>query len=246
MSQLIVKIESGRTSQKKQENLICFGEKHAMALMDALSHAGLARADAEPVVEQLRGLIESGSEMARDEAGPFAIVRLSDAYELMDRLFELPDELSRFAEKSRKDFQLAIGHSLSPDIEYFISNRGPRKRGRTVLLAAADMAEDIFRGAEAVASAAVAPVFAGGNEYDQSLRDLCRAVFNCWNAATSRPLPKAYRKSWCFQCWDHLSAGEPNPLWVVMDALDIQICEKALNCLVAYANGEPMDSVRYD
>lgn len=231
------------TREQKEERLLCFSLRHREALIAALENAGVSGLEAEAVVEQLRCLTESAARMIADDNEDdevLAIGLVDWALTVIDKFYELSDELDGLREELEKVFHLEIGHMLSVP-----RKRGPsalRKVGRRALQTTIGLAEPIFCGADAVFSRAVEQVFAGGNSLDQSLRELCRAVHDCWRAATSRPLPQVNQTYRC-KCWEHLTVNVANPLWIILDALGIDIGGRALDCLIAYANGKPVGSV---
>lgn len=242
MFNLKIEANSGTVRDRKEERLVYFSEQHREALIAALAYADVRGLEAEAVVDQLRRLTESGAQMIADKhAGAFAISRVNWARRLMDKFEVLPDELNALDGKSERYFYFEVGHSLSGKM----SRSARRKEGRRAVQLTADVADHIVAGAAAASEQAIRQVFEGGNDRDQSLREFCRAVYDCWKSATSRPLPSVALTLRRFECWEYLKVGVPNPLWVVLDSLGINIGKSALNCLVAYANGEALESVRY-
>lgn len=242
MLSLEIKPKPEKTPKRKEERLLLFSANHSKALFDALAYAGVQGVDAEPVVKQLRNLAESGTQMmSGTNGGEFAIFRADRALNILDKMHELYDTLSDADAIMSKDIELEIGHRLTKPRKKRRSTL--RKKGRRALDTTISVADYISDGAESVFLQAVDRVFEGGNSCDQSLRELCRAVHDCWEAATSRALPSTH-PSFGYECWALSDVGLLNPLWIVLDTLNITIGKRALNCLVAYANGEPVKSAK--
>ncbi len=243
MLSLEIKPKPEKTPKRKEERLLLFSANHSKALFDALAYAGVQGVDAEPVVKQLRNLAESGTQMmSGTNGGEFAIFRADRALNILDKMHELYDTLSDADAIMSKDIELEIGRHLTKPRK----KRGSalRKRGQRALETTIRVADYIFDGAGSVFVRAVDQVFDGGSSRDQSLRELCRAVHDCWKAATSRPLPSVHPSFANVECWAYSDVGLLNPLWIVLDTLNITIGRRALNCLVAYANGEPVKSAK--
>ena len=234
--------KSGRPP-KKEKRLFWFREDHSKALFDGLAYAGVHGVDAEPVVKQLRRLAESGTQMMSAKNGEtLAIFRADRALTILDKMHEIYDTLSDADAIIGKDIELEIGRHLTRPRKKRRS--ALRTKGRRALDSTIHVAHYIFDGAGSVFVRAVDQVFDGGSSRDQSLRELCSAVHDCWRAATSRPLPSVHPSFANGECWAESDVGLLNPLWIVLDTLNITIGRRALNCLVAYANGEPIEAAR--
>jgi hypothetical protein len=241
MSKQRTETKSVRKRERKKRSCR-FTLQHRDALMVALGYAGVYGSHAEDVVKQLRCLAKTGIEIAAGKkGGALAIYRVSWARSLMRKSTEFLDALESSDEKFDEDLHYGIGQCLSGSGKKRSSDL--RDEGSTMVAAAVEMAEHVDFGAEYAFEQAVEQVFDGGTKYDKALRDLCRAVHDCWQAATSRPLPTACLL-WRNECWENSAAGVGNPLWIVLDSVGINVRQSAVNCLVAYANGEPVSTVK--
>lgn len=237
MSKQRMETKSVRKRERKKRSCR-FTLQHRDALMVALGYAGVYGSHAEDVVKQLRRLAKTGIEIADAPA----INRVCQARSLMD----MSDELLNALELSDKNFDEELHYGIGQCLSGSGKKRSSdlRDEGSTTVAAAVEMVTRVDFGAEYAFEQAVEQVFDGGTKYDKALRDLCRAVHDCWKAATSRPLPTACLL-WRNECWQNSAAGVGNPLWIVLDSVGINIRQSAVNCLVAYANGEPVSTVKH-
>jgi hypothetical protein len=247
MLNVIVEAKPERTPERKKGRFLLFSSGHRNALMGALANEGVHGDEAELVIEQVKRLAASAAKKMSDEddssEGMTAIVEVDRAVKILDRTYEFFDMLHLAEDLFDRDIHRHVGRCIVRPRRMPKSNL--RRKGRRAMEAAGVVAEYLYDTAASASQKAVARVFEGGNSDDRLLRELCRAVHDCWEAATSSPLPTVNPR-WGDQTWAHADVSLLNPLWIVLDSVNVQIGKRALNCLVAYANGEPVSSAQLD
>jgi hypothetical protein len=113
----------------------------------------------------------------------------------------------------------------------------PRRRGKRCLKNAASAATDVVFAAANAEDKASKAAFSGKSIIDKQFRELCAGVAMDWQAVVGGPLPDLeYRRaSYGTYASGPTMTVRQHPLWIVLDALGIQIDAYALDEVIALA-----------
>jgi hypothetical protein len=113
----------------------------------------------------------------------------------------------------------------------------PRRRGKRCLKNAASAATDVVFAAANAQEMASRAVFTGKSIIDAQFRELCAGVALDWQAVVGGPLPDLeYRRaSYGTYASGPTMTVRRHPLWIVLDALGIQIDAYTLDEVIALA-----------
>lgn len=220
---------------------VAFQASHKKKLRQLLSDAGVTKAH-----NAILSRLESEARAYRQVAGTHEEVAAIESRARAERIRD-------YAHALLNELREVDGHTYATMIEVMSCYdwesediEPPVSRGRRVMGRCLSAMDDLLFSAGAAMTLARRRL-SGKRVCGAALRRLCNGVANEWSKATGRPMPNVEYERGGNKVANGIGLQvvvREHPLWVVLDALDIDVDAATLDQLIGAANGDKVPSRR--
>lgn len=211
-----------------------FSEDQRLALRWALGSDSPGPFDEVRVVKRLERYVTRYQRKAGELEEPSAWVTADEALKVREQAAALGKTLTELRRQNARRITRYLGQEYSiEDCEGAVIERGKEVMGECGTLM-----DDMCSAADRAYEKAVQRALDSDERSERAFRKLCVNVGIVWHDVTEKSLPILKREDRAQRFEDAASDSKENLLWIVLNAIGIELTDITVQHIVKYTNGE--------